>query len=103
VAVLVDGLSMSGSEVFAAALQDMGRARIFGSRTAGAVLGSTVERLPNGDRFQYAFSDYVSATGRRLEGHGVVPDIAVSLTRDALLKGSDPVIEAAVEWIRQRR
>lgn len=103
VAVLVDGLSVSGSEVFAAALQDMGRARIFGSRTAGAVLGSTVERLPNGDRFQYAFSDYVSATGRRLEGHGVVPDIAVNLTRDALLKGSDPVIEAAVEWIRQRR
>jgi carboxyl-terminal processing protease len=103
VAVLVDGLSMSASEVFAAALQETGRARIFGSRTAGAVLGSTIERLPNGDRFQYAFADYVSMTGRRLEGHGVVPDVAVSLTRGALINGSDPVIDAAVEWIRQRR
>jgi carboxyl-terminal processing protease len=103
VAVLVDGLSMSGSEVFAAALQEMGRARIFGSRTAGAVLSSTVERLPNGDRFQYAFADYVSVTGPRLEGHGVVPDVAVSLSRDALINGNDPVVDAAVEWIRQRR
>jgi carboxyl-terminal processing protease len=102
-AVLVDGLSMSGSEVFAAALQEMGRARIFGSRTAGAVLGSTVERLPNGDRFQYAFADYVSVTGPRLEGHGVVPDVAVSLSRDALINGNDPVIDAAVRWIRQGR
>ncbi len=103
VAVLVDGLSMSGSEVFAAALQEMGRARIFGSRTAGAVLGSTVERLPNGDRFQYAFADYVSVTGPRLEGHGVVPDVAVSLSRDALINGNDPVVDAAVRWIRQGR
>ena len=87
----------------AAALQDTGRAQIFGSRTAGAVLGSTVERLPNGDRFQYAISDYVSVTGRRLEGHGVIPDVAVGLTRDALLNGHDPVIDAAVEWIRQGR
>jgi carboxyl-terminal processing protease len=103
VAVLVDGLSMSGSEVVAAALQDTGRARIFGSRTAGAVLGSMVERLPNGDRFQYAYSDYVSVTGRRLEGYGVIPDVAVELTRDALIKGHDPVIDAAVRWIRQGR
>jgi carboxyl-terminal processing protease len=103
VAVLVDGLSMSGSEVTAAALQDTGRARVFGSRTAGAVLGSTVERLPNGDRFQFAFSDYVSITGRRLEGHGVVPDVAVELTREALIDGHDPVIDAAVRWIRQGR
>jgi len=103
VAVLVDGLSMSGSEVLTAALQDTGRARVFGSRTAGAVLGATIERLPNGDRFQYAFADYVSVTGRRLEGYGVVPDVAVDLTRDGLIKGHDAVINAAVEWIQQRR
>jgi len=103
VAVLVDGLSMSASEVLVATLQDTGRARVFGSRTAGAVLGATIERLPNGDRFQYAFADYVSVTGRRLEGYGVVPDVAVDLRRDALIKGHDPVIDAAVEWIQQRR
>jgi carboxyl-terminal processing protease len=103
VAVLVDGLSMSASEVLAAALQDTGRARIFGSRTAGAVLVSMVERLPNGDRFQYAYADYASVTGRRLEGHGVIPDVAVDLTRDALITGHDRVIDAAVEWIRHWR
>jgi carboxyl-terminal processing protease len=103
VAVLVDGLSMSGSEVLAAALQDTGRARVFGSRTAGAVLGSMITKLPNGDRFQYAFADYVSITGRRLEGRGVIPDVRVELTRDALVRGRDPVIEAAARWIRQGR
>jgi len=102
-AVLVDGLSMSASEVLAAALQDTGRARTFGSRTAGAVLGSQVEKLPNGDRFQFAVADYVSVTGRRLEGYGVIPDAPVELTRGDLVNGRDPVIDAAVEWIRQRR
>jgi len=103
VAVLVDELCGSGAELFASGLQDLGRAVIVGSPTSGSVLGSNFERLPNGDGLQYAISNYISATtGEPLEGIGVQPDIKVSPTRAALLAGRDPVLDAAVEWIRQQ-
>ena len=99
VAVLIDGNSMSTSEIFAAGLKDLGRARLFGTRTGGAALPSAIERLVNGDGFQYAFANYVSANGAELEGKGVSPDVELELSRAALLAGRDPVIDAAVAWI----
>lgn len=100
VAVIVDGCSASTSEIFAGGLQDLGRARVFGTRTAGAALPSVVVKLPNGDGFQYAFANYISASGEVLEGIGVNPDEEVHPSRDALLSGGDPALDAAVEWIR---
>ena len=70
VAIVVDGCSASTSEIFAGGMQDLKRARVFGTRTAGAALPSFIERLPNGDGFQYATADYVSESGKRLEGAG---------------------------------
>jgi carboxyl-terminal processing protease len=101
-AILVDRVSASTSEIFAAGLQALGRARIFGEITAGAALPSMIVMLPNGDAFQYAIADYHSVSGNTLEGHGVVPDQEISLTREALLQGKDPVLEAAVQWIHSR-
>jgi len=103
VAVLTDGLSGSCSEMFAGGLQDLGRARIFGSRTMGATLPSAVERLPNGDGFQYAFANYVSADGHALEGVGVIPDVAIEPTREGLLQGKDAALDAALAWIDARQ
>jgi carboxyl-terminal processing protease len=102
VAVLVDGGSLSTSEILAGGLQDLGRARVFGTPTGGAALPSVVERLPSGDGFQYAFANYVSVGGRQLEGSGVTPDVIVRPDRSRLLAGSDPVLESAVEWIRSQ-
>jgi carboxyl-terminal processing protease len=100
-AVLVDGLSASTSEIFASGLQDLGRARVFGSRTAGAALPSVIERLPNGDAFQYAIANYVSKNGGVLEGRGVNPDVEVRPKRDSLLQGKDDVLERALQWLQQ--
>lgn len=99
-AVLVDNSSGSASELFSGGLQDIGRARVFGARTAGAALPSTIEKLPNGDCFQYVIGNFVSAGGRSLEGVGVTPDVEVRPTREDLLKGRDPVLDAALLWIR---
>jgi carboxyl-terminal processing protease len=101
VAVLVDGLSASTAEILAGGLQDLGRARVFGTRTAGAALPSHIDRLPNGDGFQYAVASYVSESGRVLEGNGVEPDSIVIPTRAALLERGDPILQAAMEWIRR--
>jgi carboxyl-terminal processing protease len=103
VAILVDGSSASTSEIFAGGLKDLGRARIFGSRTAAAALPSIIEKLPNGDGFQYAVANYISTGGAALEANGVTPDVEVKLTRKALLAGHDPVVDAAVDWIKKQR
>jgi len=102
-AILVDGMSASTSEILAAGLRDMGRARVFGVSTAAAALPSLVRQLPNGDRFQHAVASYVSFGGETLEGEGIVPDELVAVTRPALLAGRDPVLEAAQAWIRVQR
>jgi carboxyl-terminal processing protease len=101
VAILLDATSASTSEILAGGLQELGRARVFGTRSAAAALPSVLELLPNGDGFQYAIANYVSAGGQPLEGIGVKPDVEVKLTREALLAGHDPVIDAALEWIQK--
>jgi C-terminal processing protease CtpA/Prc len=99
-AILVDGGSASTSEILAGGMQDLKRARIFGTRTAGAVLPSDIVRLPNGDGFQYAQAGYKSTGGRVLEGTGVTPDLEVRQTEEARRAGKDLVVDAADEWIR---
>jgi hypothetical protein len=91
-AILVDSGSASTSEILAQGLSDLGRARIFGSLTAGAALPSDIVRLPNGDGFQFAEAAYVSEKGKVLEGSGVTPDVEVR----------ENVIETADAWIQSK-
>jgi hypothetical protein len=95
-AILVDEGSASTTEIFAAGMRDLNRARIFGVRTMGAALPSDIIRLPNGDGFQYPEALYISANGETLEGAGVTPDETVV---GGAAGGRDLVIEAAQAWI----
>jgi len=98
-AIVVDGLSASTSEVFAGGMQEVGRARVFGETTMGAVLPAQMEKLPNGDVLYHAFAEYVTPSGVALEGRGVVPDEPVALRRTDLLDGRDVRLDAALLWI----
>jgi len=100
VAVLVDGGSASTSEVLAAALRELGRARLFGERTAGAALPSAFKRLPTGDLFQYVIGDVRTPGGAHIEGTGVAPDVEVPWRRRELAAGIDAPLQAAVAWLR---
>jgi carboxyl-terminal processing protease len=100
-AILVDAGSASTTEILAQGMQDLHRARVFGTRTAGAALPSDIIRLSDGDGFQYAQASYTSEKGKVLEGNGVTPDVEVRQTQEALLAGHDLVIEAAESWIVQ--
>jgi carboxyl-terminal processing protease len=99
VVILTDYGTGSTSEVFAAGMQESGRATVVGETSAGAVLPSLFEKLPTGAIFQYAISDYRSPNNILIEGRGVKPDIAVPLTREALLAGRDDQLEAAIKFI----
>jgi carboxyl-terminal processing protease len=102
VVVLVDGGSASTSEIFAAGLQESGRATIVGERTMGAALPSIFGKLPTGALFQYAIADFRTPKGVLIEGLGVKPDIEIKLTRRALLEGRDPQLDAAVSIIDRK-
>jgi carboxyl-terminal processing protease len=65
----------------------------------GRALPALFDKLPNGDVLIHAWGDFVTGTGVRIEGRGVVPDEPVALTRAALLEGRDPALERALAWI----
>lgn len=97
--VLIDGTSLSASEILASGLQESGRALVIGEQSGGSTLASVAKELPTGAILQYAFADFISWYGKRIEGHGVKPDIPVKLDRRSLLGGRDPQLEAALSAI----
>jgi carboxyl-terminal processing protease len=102
IAVLIDSGSASTSEIFAAGMQEIGRAVIVGERSAGAALPSFFMKLPTGALFQYAVGDFKTPKGVLIEGRGVAPDVEVKLNRAELLRGRDSQLDKAVEQIQKR-
>ena len=102
-AILVDEQSASTSEIFAGAMQGVGRARVFGRQSMGQALPASTKTLPNGDVLLHVLGDFVTSDGKSLEGRGVVPDQVVPLSIASLASGRDPDIEAALAWIDRAR
>lgn len=102
VVLITDEGSASTAEMFAAGLQEAGRATVVGDTTLGAVLPSQIEQLPEGAVMQYVVADFRTPKGVLLEGRGVQPDRRVIETRSALLSGRDPVMDAALAAARVR-
>ena len=99
VAILVDEYSASTSEFFAAGMQALGRARVFGTRSAGMALPAAAGALPSGDILMHVIADHADAKGRRVEGIGVIPEEPTPLTLVDLRSGRDAALEAARAWI----
>jgi carboxyl-terminal processing protease len=100
-AILVDEMSASTSEFFAGGLQGVGRARVFGSASAGQALPALLLRLPTQDVLMHVVADFAGPGGVRIEGRGVVPDVAVVSSRAELLQQHDAPLRAALRWITQ--
>ena len=76
IAVLIDGLSASASEVVAGALRDRGRAVVVGSRSFGKGSVQSVIRLGSG-ALKLTTAHYVTPSGHPIQDGGVAPDIRV--------------------------
>lgn len=100
IAILIDVMNGSAAERFPACMQSIERAKIIGERSPGSVGPSNVKRLPNSASFIYLIAQSLTPDGTVLEGHGVIPDITVSLDRAALLKGVDTQIERAIVYLK---
>jgi carboxyl-terminal processing protease len=98
-AILIDHRSASTSEILAAGLQQSGRARLFGSRSMGAALPSSLLVLHQRFTLQLPIATFTTPSGQVIEGEGIAPDCEVFLSKQDLIRGHDPVMSAAMEWI----
>ena len=85
--VLVNGGSASASEIVAAALQDLKRALIVGSKTYGKGSVQTIIPLKDGSALRLTTARYVTPGGRSIDGVGIQPDLVI---RDQVEGASSP-------------
>ena len=90
--VLVTGNTAASAEVLAAALRDNQRATLVGTTTLGKGSVQITRELSFGGALRYTAAYYRSPLGRDIDGVGVTPDVAVSLS-----EGGDNQKALAVE------
>ena len=102
VVILVSEYSASATEVFAAGMQDSGRATLVGSQSCGCVLGITHDRvMKGGGVLEISEVLWFSPKNRKLEGEGVIPDKAVVPTIASLREKRDVVLEEGEKTLQE--
>ncbi|HTD06886.1 S41 family peptidase [Undibacterium sp.] len=102
--VLVDELTYSDGETFAAGIKALGIAPLVGKRTAGAgVWLSDQNRLADNGMVRVAENGQFAADGRWLiEGIGVIPDVDVDNLPHATFNGEDRQLEVALQLLEKK-
>jgi carboxyl-terminal processing protease len=95
--VLVGGGSASAAEVLTDAVQHHRRGVVIGQKTWGSVQEAATYPMADGGSIQFPVSEFLGASGRRLEGQGVSPDIPVVLDGHA---GEDRALAAALQALK---
>jgi carboxyl-terminal processing protease len=95
--VILVGPDTEGTpEIFAAALQDAGRATVIGLPTTGKIFGYQTVPLPDGSRLTLATSSYKTESGQDLGEVGVEPDVLIEEDWDQVNDTNDPLIIEAL-------
>ncbi|RRJ84189.1 carboxy terminal-processing peptidase [Aestuariirhabdus litorea] len=95
-AVLVDRLSASASEIFAGAMQDYQRALIIGGQTFGKGTVQTIQPLNHG-QLKLTLAKFYRISGQSTQHKGVVPDIPFPSLYDTSKIG-ESALDDALPW-----
>jgi carboxyl-terminal processing protease len=108
-AVLMDANSASSSEILAGALKENKRATLVGTKTFGKALVQGVHPLPDGSGVNVTVAHYYTPNGIDINHKGILPDVAITLTKaqaqeisenpKLLASASDPQYKKAVETV----
>lgn len=102
--VLTSERTASAAEILIAALKTSSRAIVIGTETCGCVLAVRSRHLlPDGGLLDISELDYRTATGERLEKHGIKPDETVVVQRRDLYSGRDRAMELAISKLTRLR
>ena len=97
VVCLIDRGSASASEIVAAALQDSGRATLFGQRSFGkGTVQQWQELAGEGGAFRLTIARWLTPTKRWIHDVGIEPDVAVDIPAVGV-PSQDPVLERALD------
>ncbi len=102
VVLLTGPRTFSAAEDMAMAFAVSRRGAIIGQTTAGSTGQPLMFHLPGGGMARICAKRDTWPDGTPLVGVGVVPDIEVAPSLSAIKGGRDPVMEAALAWIRER-
>jgi carboxyl-terminal processing protease len=97
-AVLIDGGSASASEIVAGALQDLGRAKLVGSKSYGkGTIQVWLQLADDNGGYRLTIAKWLTPAGRWIHGQGLVPDVVVDAA--GATAGSDPTLDRALELL----
>ncbi len=94
-AVLIDGGSASASEIVAGALQDLGRARLVGTKSYGkGTIQVWLQLADDTGGYRLTVDRWLTPNGRWIHKVGLDPDVAVVASGAA--PGTDPILDRAL-------
>ncbi len=108
IAVLINGMSASASEVFAGALQDYGKATLVGTTSFGKGIVQQLLPLDDGSAVKLTIAHYYTPAGNDVHEKGLEPDVEVELELDEDLIGQydvplerDNQVQKAIEVLKE--
>jgi len=99
VVVLINGGSASSAEILAGGLQDRGRGKLVGEKSFGKGTVQEAVELAAGASLHVTSSKWLLPSGKWINGKGLDPDYSVILTDEDFLKGNDPQLDKAMEFV----
>ena len=97
IVVLVNEWTNSAAEMVANFAAENRLATVVGEKTRGNVLGAMNFNVGGGYWLRLPVSGWFTSKGRSLEGNGVVPDVLVEISPDALAHEQDNQMTEAVD------
>jgi tricorn protease len=102
ISVLCNQHSYSNAEIFSHAIKTIGRGKLVGAPTFGAVISTGAYSLIDGTNMRTPFRGWYLPDGKDMENNGAVPDLAVPQTPEDEVAGKDAQLEAAVKELLTR-
>ncbi|MBP3820259.1 S41 family peptidase [bacterium] len=93
--ILVDGTSASASEILSGAMKDYHRAKLIGTKTYGKGMVQKIIPMPNKTGLNLTIAKYLTPHGNDINKKGIIPDVEVKFTKEALLNKKDIQLETA--------
>ena len=75
--------TLGPAEIVAAALKDQRQAKVIGIETPGVASEQEIFPLDSGDALLLTTGVYVTASGQKIWGKGVAPDVKIDLAKTA--------------------
>ncbi len=97
VVIIMNRFSASGSEVLAAALHDNDRATIVGEKSFGKGTVNISNDLRDGGQLYVSIAKWLTPNGTQIDGVGIRPDVAVTLSDDDIDSRRDVQLQKAID------